>query len=101
LISDAVVDSVPVVLINPAVDSINLALNISQGSLDRLTIFNVSDNIMGNVDKLLRCLVDLITDQRIVSSDEAIKAVLNSLNDGSGVIFDGIPSGENLNKSGS
>jgi hypothetical protein len=101
LISDAVVDSVPVVLINPAVDSVNLALNISQGSLDRLTIFNVSDNIMGNIDKLLRCLVDLITDQRIVSSDETIKAVLNSLNDGSGVIFDGIPSGENLNKSGS
>ena len=87
MISDAVVDSVPVVLINPAVDSVNLALNISQGSLDGLTIFNVSDDIMGNVDKLLRCLVDLISDQRIVSSDEAIKAVLNSLNDGSGVIF--------------
>lgn len=62
MISDAVVDSVPVVLINPAVDSVNLALDISQGSLDGLTIFNVSDNIMGNVDKLLRCLVDLISD---------------------------------------
>lgn len=101
MISDAVVYSVPVVLINPAVDSVNLALNISQGSLDGLTIFNVSDNIMGNVDKLLRCLVDLISDQRIVSSDEAIKAVLNSLHDGSSIIFDGIPSGKNLNKSGS
>ena len=96
--SGLVVHSVPVVLVDPAIESVHIAGGFIFSALDFFALLNGSDDFIDDVDKLVRGLVDLVSDEIVVLGYDAINLLFEGFDHGVDITANCVPHDENLSK---